>query len=254
MTSGPWSSPRSAPVWWSPFRGGPRDRYALARGGVSDPALPPGQLAGVAERLLPAEGSAPRRRACTPPEGTRSDKDQLLGQPSAGTRSFPLAAPRRRSPVHHRAWPSPVETSTRSASLRLGGHDAMVVERGGTQDWQLRAPAARSRLVQQTDVVVLVPGISEAIGPAIGVAGDPQSPVQRPPGALALVVAADIVAKEVVGEQHIAAPAADLHGLGQFDVRMPARGGEGPGAADGEEGSVEVVGCPARPTDCRRCR
>lgn len=56
-------------------------------------------------------------------------------------------------------------------------------------------------MAQQADVVVLAPGIDEAIGPVIGVTRDSQLSVQRSPGALALVVAADVVAKEVVGEQ-----------------------------------------------------
>lgn len=54
---------------------------------------------------------------------------------------------------------------------------------------------------------------------------DPASQPLRA-GAVAVVVAADVVAEQVMGEQHTSSPAVDLGGLGKVDVGIATSGGE----------------------------
>jgi hypothetical protein len=62
-----------------------------------------------------------------------------------------------------------------------------------------------------------------------------------------VVVAADVVAEQVVGEQHVSSPAVDLGGLGQVDVGVATSGGERVGTVLGEEGGVGEVGAGPDP-------
>lgn len=98
------------------------------------------------------------------------------------------------------------------------------------------------RLSEASDGRVLVPGVTEAGGPTIGVARGSQPPVDGPAGAVGVVVAADVVAEQVVGEQYVSSPAVDLGGPGQLNVGITARGGERVRAALGEEDGVREVG------------
>lgn len=95
------------------------------------------------------------------------------------------------------------------------------------------------------DTFVLGPGVSQALGPVARVTGSPESPIDRPAGAVALVVAANVVAKQVVGKQNVAASPTDLGRLGQVDLGIARGGAERLGPSFGEEGGVSQVG--ARP-------
>ena len=94
---------------------------------------------------------------------------------------------------------------------------------------------------QTSDALVFEPRIGEAFLPSCDVLGGAKTPVDGPPGAIRLVVAADVVAEQVVSEEHVTAPAMNLGGLGQFDVGVAAGLSERLGPAGSKKRGVGEV-------------
>src|SRR5579859_1437050 len=76
------------------------------------------------------------------------------------------------------------------------------------------------RTRDRPDRLVVEPGVLQELTPMRRVVNVADPKVQRTPRLLGFVVAADVVAEQIVGEQQVSGASLDLLGLGQVDRRI----------------------------------